>query len=130
MYPVAGDGVVTQGPLTLVAKSTVGLATLVLFMFQLFVLFVTAALALVIPVDVPSSFNAADSAAASQNTCVSFLAINALPTSTAIPMAPMIATAPIAMVISTNPCSRRVFLGCTDPPFFLLISTVIVVVTS
>jgi len=45
-------------------------------------------------------------------------------------MAPMMATVPIAMVINTNPCSRRVFLDCTDPPFFLLISTVIVVVTS
>src|SRR6267142_2819691 len=112
MYPVAGNGVVSQGPLALIAKSTVGLATLALFMFQVFALLVTAALALVIPVDVPSSFRVAASAAASQNTWVSFLAINALPTSTTIPRAPSMATAPSAMAISTNPRFRRAVLLC------------------
>src|SRR5262252_6180448 len=116
MYPVAGDGVVSQGPVALVAKSTVGLPTLAVFMFQVFVLLVTAAWALVMPVDVPSSFNVAASAAASQNTWVSFLATNALPTSTAIPTAPKIATAPMAMVISTNPRLRRLVLPCMLHP--------------
>src|SRR5713101_825210 len=110
MYPVAGDGVVTQGPLALVAKSTVGLATAAVSMFHAFVVFVTAAFALSMPVEVPSSLNVAASDAVSQNAWVSLLAINALPTSTAIPIAPKMATAATAMVISTNPRVRRAFL--------------------
>src|SRR5215510_12518661 len=116
MYPVAGEGVVIQGPSLLVAKSTVGLETAAVSMFQAFVLLVTAAFALVMPVDVPSSFKVAASAAASQNTWVSFLAINALPTSTTIPTAPKIATAPMAMVMSTNPRLRRLVLPCMIHP--------------
>src|SRR5260370_41220245 len=79
-------------------------------MFQVFTELVTAAVALLIPVDVPFSFNTAAYAAASQNDWVSFLAINARPTSTAIPSAPTVAMAAIAIVISMNPPSRLRFV--------------------
>src|SRR5258706_9633415 len=101
MYPVAGFGLADQGPAKLVANVTVGLVTLAVLKFHVLVELVTAVLASEMPVVVPSSCSVAASAAASQNACVSFLAINILPISTDTPSMPMRAKAAIAIVIST-----------------------------
>src|SRR5260370_42118397 len=101
MYPVAGFGLADQGPARLVANVTVGLLTLTVLKFHVLVELATAVLASAMPVVVPSSCSTAASAAASQNACVSFLAINILPISTATPMTPMRAKAAMAIVTST-----------------------------
>src|SRR5712691_2573581 len=101
MYPVAGFGLADQGPAREVANVTVGLLTVVLLKFHVLVELVTAVLASEMPVVVPSSCSTAASAAASQYACVSFLAINILPISTATPRMPMRAKAAIAIVMST-----------------------------
>src|SRR5262249_9423541 len=62
---VAGDGLVDQGPFAVVEKSTVAPVIAVLPRFQALTIAVTALLALVNPLEVPSSFCAAAIAAAS-----------------------------------------------------------------
>src|SRR5258708_5575600 len=98
---MAGFGLATQGPAEVVANVTVGLLMVAVLKFQVLVELVTAVFAFAMPVVVPSSCSEAASAAASQNACVSFLAINILPISTATPMTPMRAKAAIAIVTST-----------------------------
>src|SRR5437764_14677271 len=74
--------------------------------FQEFVEAATAALARVIPVVAPSRFEAAASAPASQNACVSFLAMKMRPISTAKPTTAKTAVADKAMMTSTTPRLR------------------------
>src|SRR5262249_9824085 len=104
-YPVPVSGLLSQGPEVDVANVTVAFEIVVVFRFQVLTEFVTALRALVIPEEYPFSLNAASRAAASQNTCVSFLAMNARPTSTARPRTPIKTNAATAIVISTNPRS-------------------------
>ena len=66
IYPVAGFGLEDHGPDVLVANCTVGLLIVLELRFQVLAEFATAVCAFEMPLVVPSSINAAASAAESQ----------------------------------------------------------------
>src|SRR5207302_1736648 len=124
VIPIGDAGVADHGPAAVVANSTWGVVILSSPKFHgSWNEFVTAVCAAVIPSTVPSSFTAAEIAAASQKDCASDLAIYILPMSTAKPATPSRNKMESVTAITTKPrCDFR-RLSMVSPFQLRLVST-------